>query len=330
MMLSLNDIAHKILDENVACRQDKFLDILCKEELQKHGCLYVTDDDGILEGIVTDGDIRRTFRNQADVGPLLVADVISPSFLKVDVGSPPVEAYRLMVEQEINHLPIVDEQGKLVASLTFHDLVEKLSPEQIFLDLSEKTDLSENEQRHVARYKFATNFIQPNSRVLDGACGVGYGSNILSKNGCDVVSIDANQDAITYAKKHYAKASADFRVVNIAALDFPAESFDAVVSLETLEHIPYDVCRDYLLDISKWVKPGGILIASSPMLRYKDGKPYVTNPYHINELARADLLDMFKTCLPGFVLHLYHQEEKHFVPLLEEHTGFCILVARKV
>ena len=82
-------------------------------------------------------------------------------------------------------------------------------------------------------------------------------------------------------------------------------SLDGVVSLETLEHIDLRACRSYLSKASKWIKPGGILVASSP-IGLKMANPSITNPFHINEQKKSDLLQMFNQLLPNFKL-FFHQ-----------------------
>ena len=328
-MLNLRDIVHPITEHHTVSPNLKIFDILSRQGLQNHGCLFVTGEDGSLRGIVTDGDIRRILRKRPDIAKASVADAMTPQFVKINEDSPLVEAYRLMAEREIHHLPVVDSKEALIGFVVFHELVQHLSPEHLFIDLADNLDRTDNEQRHIYRYKFATNFIRPNDKVLDCACGSGYGSRILSNDGAEVLGVDSNRDAITFANQHYAKSSVKFMVDEISELTFPDASFDVIVSLETLEHVPNEICRKYLSKIASWLKPKGLVVSSSPMLRYKDGKPYVTNPYHINELPKAELLTMFKTYLPNLVLQFYHQDETRFIPLLDEHTGFCILVARK-
>lgn len=330
MALALRNIIDENVTQHTINPDHKIADTLNNLELYKLGCLFVTAESGILKGIITDGDIRRTLQGDQDLSKILVEDVMTTRVIKISEDKSLVEAYRLMTEKSINHLPVVDSNERLVGFISFHKLAGYLSPEHLFINLSEHSNLSENEQRHIHRYKFASNFIGPNDKVLDGACGSGYGSAILSVNGANVLGIDVNNEVIKFANQHYLKKSIEFMVNDIEKLRFPNASFDAVVSLETLEHLPNATCQKYLQNIASWLKPKGILVASSPMLRYKDGKPYITSPYHINELPKDELLAMFETCLPDFIFQLYHQDETRFVPLLDEHTGFCILVARKV
>jgi len=90
---------------------------------------------------------------------------------------------------------------------------------------------------HVARYEFAANRLR-GRKVLDLACGCGYGSWILKEAGNDVVGVDISDDAIEYALRHY-KGPSYF----CQSAAETSGKFDAIVSFETLEHLedPTDV-----------------------------------------------------------------------------------------
>ncbi|WP_028862526.1 methyltransferase domain-containing protein [Psychromonas aquimarina] len=289
------------------------------------GCVIVCEGRH-LSGILTDGDLRRHLKNYSQNSK--VEEIMTASPQSIQENALVSDAFRLMTELKINQLPVVDEQLQVLGYLDYHSVANEMSPEQLFIDLNE-TQLTENENRHLARYHFAAQFIEPDKKVLDCACGSGYGSKLLADNRLKVTSVDLCDKAIRHARDKYRSDNIDFICRDISQIDFAANSFDAVVSLETLEHVPNDVCRQYLSNIDKFLKPGGMVVASSPMLRYRNGQPYITNPYHINEQPKAELLAMFKTLLPDYVLHFYHQKETKFVPLTDEDTGFCILVARK-
>jgi ubiquinone/menaquinone biosynthesis C-methylase UbiE len=329
LILRIKDIDHQSIDHRTIDIDRKLSESLGSKGLHEDGCLFVISKSGVLEGIVTDGDIRRALKKNADVSEIPINEVMTTQFISTDEDNLLVEAYQLMVAESINHLPIVNSRGVLKGFVSFHELAAHLSPEHLLIDLSDVADQPENEQRHISRYKFASNFIGSNDKVLDCACGSGYGSAIMSRNGSQVIGVDVNHEAIKFANRHYSGTSVEFMLGDIGKLEFSEASFDVIVSIETLEHLPNAICRNYLRSVDSWLKKGGVFIASSPMLRYRDGKPYITNPYHINEMPRTALLDMFETNLPDFVFNYFYQDETRFLPLLDEDTGFCILVARK-
>lgn len=83
---------------------------------------------------------------------------------------------------------------------------------------------------HVERYKFAAK--KAKDFILDAACGCGYGSSLLHKVG-DVTGIDLEQEAIDFANKHY--PGPKYLCDDVTTHE---GSYDWVVSLETLEHLP--------------------------------------------------------------------------------------------
>jgi 2-polyprenyl-3-methyl-5-hydroxy-6-metoxy-1,4-benzoquinol methylase len=93
--------------------------------------------------------------------------------------------------------------------------------------------LEEIKQDHVNRYRFAKDYVS--GRVLDAACGCGYGSKLLLEKASDVVGVDASQEAIDWANEYFSGPS--YIKGRIEEAPWTGE-FEAVVSLETLEHLP--------------------------------------------------------------------------------------------
>ena len=195
----------------------------------------------------------------------------------------------------------------------------------VFLNIKRNDQDEENKQRHISRYEFALNFIKNGSFVLDCACGSGYGSEILSKKANKVIGIDLDKTTIDFANKYYKNDKISFIEEDLYTIDFPEDSFDVIISLETLEHIKDSYL--YLEKIKKMIKKGGVAVLSTPMLRFKNGKPFVTNPFHINEMKREDFLKL-TTKVFGDNCKYYAQHQTQFFPLTYENTGFCIAVCK--
>ncbi len=91
---------------------------------------------------------------------------------------------------------------------------------------------------HVARYEFAARRLPAGSRVIDFACGVGYGTRVLADAGHPAHGKDIDAEAIAYANEHYRHdgGRTDFSIENGNA---PGElgDFDAAVCFETVEHL---------------------------------------------------------------------------------------------
>ena len=94
----------------------------------------------------------------------------------------------------------------------------------------------ELEIEHINRYKFAQQFVTK-KRVLDAACGTGYGTQLLAQYAVSAVGVDISEEAIEYACEQYQSDKINFCVASVEKLPFPDASFDVVVCFETLVHI---------------------------------------------------------------------------------------------
>lgn len=82
------------------------------------------------------------------------------------------------------------------------------------------------------RYLFAA--YRSSGRILDSACGCGYGSLILSQGEKDVTGVDVSQEAINWANKWFPGP----KYVAGKIEDSPWDGeFDTIVSIETIEHM---------------------------------------------------------------------------------------------
>jgi SAM-dependent methyltransferase len=111
------------------------------------------------------------------------------------------------------------------------------------------------------RYRFAA-ADSAGKRVLDAACGTGFGSAMLSERSRGVVGVDHCEEAVSYAARHFGSARATFRKSCVEALPFEENSFDLVVSFETLEHLVAP--RACLAEFARVLDPEGTAIFSIP------------------------------------------------------------------
>ncbi len=99
--------------------------------------------------------------------------------------------------------------------------------------------------------------------VLDIGCGGGLVAEPLTRLGARVTGIDPAADTIAAAASHALSQglAIDYRAARAETLRDAGESFDAVLCLEVVEHVP-DV-RAFLAVATKLVRPGGLLILST-------------------------------------------------------------------
>lgn len=162
----------------------------------------------------------------------------------------------------------------------------KLYDDERLIDFPLIDSQIENEHRH--RYEAAANFVI-NKRVLDAACGSGYGSEILAANAKSVVGIDYSSEVISYCNSSKKSSNIEYLQMSVIAMDFPDNSFDIVVSFETYEHLTANDQERFLQEIKRVLTPDGILIISSPNHGVWNRLIGGNNEYHLNELTVKEL-----------------------------------------
>lgn len=153
---------------------------------------------------------------------------------------------------------------------------------------------------HWHRYAWARGLVAGKD-VLDCACGEGYGSRLLADRARSVVGVDVDPEAVAHARKRYAADKLEFVEADALDLPFDDDRFDVVVSFETLEHLAdHD---ELLAGFRRVLKPGGVLLLSSPDKRtYSDLTGY-DNEFHVRELYRDELEGLLGRHFPNYRLH---------------------------
>jgi SAM-dependent methyltransferase len=139
-------------------------------------------------------------------------------------------------------------------------------------------------------YKWALSIIPGASgkRILDCACGRGYGSFLLAGGARKVDGVDISADAVAYCREKYKKDNLAFEVMDAAALRFEDRSFDAVVSQDTIEHVQDDA--RFLAEIARVLKDDGIFIVFTPNSPVHNNRP--ENIFHLREYSPASFLEL--------------------------------------
>lgn len=152
---------------------------------------------------------------------------------------------------------------------------------------------------HCHRYAFARHLAR-GRRVLDAACGTGYGSALMADVAASVVGVDIDAGVIADAAASYAsRADLRFEAASVTAIPLPDASVDLVVSFETIEHIGADEQVRMLSEFARVLAPGGVLVISSPnRVEYSDLRNY-RNPFHIHELDRGELAQLLQADFPA-------------------------------
>jgi SAM-dependent methyltransferase len=179
---------------------------------------------------------------------------------------------------------------------------------------------------HIPRYEFACNYCN-GKRVLDAACGVGYGSTLLANNGAySVHAIDISPEAINSAKKIFAHPKISFQIDDCEVLNSVSNDIDVIVALECIEHMHSP--EKFLLRTTQLLDPSGLLVLSTPnpklLGRSSHGHPL--NPFHVREYTYQDLMELLN---PYFgEVKIFFQVRSRLLQLHEDITRFVTYAYR--
>ena len=161
---------------------------------------------------------------------------------------------------------------------------------------------------HWHRYAFARRYAA-GRRVLDVACGEGYGSGLLAATALHVTGVDIDAKTLAHARATYAdRENLRFVEGSAAALPLADASFDAIVSFETIEHLAAADQPRMLAEFARVLAPQGVLVLSSPNRpQYSDARGHA-NPFHLHELDRNELAGLLA---PHFPAQHWHRQRRY-------------------
>jgi SAM-dependent methyltransferase len=139
-------------------------------------------------------------------------------------------------------------------------------------------------RRHLIVYEWIAERVA-GRRVIDMACGEGYGSDLLATSAESVVGVDANPEAHEHARLRYVRPNLRFERDLVESFSEPC---DAVVFLQTIEHVQDPGA---ILDhFRSMLEPGGVAYVSTPNLLTlaPPGAEKSDNPWHVHEYRAAE------------------------------------------
>jgi len=145
---------------------------------------------------------------------------------------------------------------------------------------------------HLHRY-FVACELAAGRRVLDIACGEGYGANLLARRAERVVGMDLSRKAVWHAAQRYRRPNLRFKIGDGQRIPAEDRAFDLVVSFETIEHLPQP--EIFLSEVKRVLAPGGILVISSPDRAIYTERIGNMNAFHCSEMYHDDFMALLRT-----------------------------------
>ena len=149
---------------------------------------------------------------------------------------------------------------------------------------------------HYHRYAVVRDLVA-GKRVLDIACGEGYGSSMLAEVAVAVTGVDISNEAVLHAEATYVKPNLTYLEGSATALPFADASFEVVVSFETIEHLAGQA--EMVSELRRVLRPEGILIISSPNRPVYSEESGEHNEFHVKELDFAEFDALLKVQFPA-------------------------------
>lgn len=160
-------------------------------------------------------------------------------------------------------------------------------------------------RRHLAVYEWIGARVL-GARVIDMACGEGYGAEVLSRSAATVVGVDANPETHAHASARYVRENLRF---DRGLVETYGErgSYDVVVFLQTIEHVldPIQVLEHF-----RWLlAPGGTAYVSTPnvLTLAPPGASRSDNPWHLREYRHQEFRSLVESVFGSVeLLGLFH------------------------
>jgi 2-polyprenyl-3-methyl-5-hydroxy-6-metoxy-1,4-benzoquinol methylase len=157
-------------------------------------------------------------------------------------------------------------------------------------------------------------------RVIDMACGEGYGADLLARSAAGVVGVEANPRAFEHARLRYARPNLRFER---SMVEVYAEACDAIVFLQTIEHVrdPGTVLEHF----KAMLAPRGTVYVSTPnvLTLAPKGAERSGNPWHVREYRPEEFRALCAAHFGAVEVHgLYHARKLAIHQVAVERLGW--------
>lgn len=195
--------------------------------------------------------------------------------------------------------------------------------ERLVINKEVKEKYSDVLEEHVVRYELACKFAR-GKKVLDAACGTGYGTRMLKDAGAvEVTGVDISEESLHNAKKDYHDTNLTFSYGDVNSLPYNDKSFDLIISFETIEHINDGAV--WIRESARLLEDDGIFIVSTPNRCvtnpgiYAEEQPL--NPYHKYEYNIGEFI--------GELLKEYDIQELYGQTFVKDKDMLIFKIARE-
>ena len=158
----------------------------------------------------------------------------------------------------------------------------------------------EIELEHLHRYLQARDLCRGKD-VLDVASGEGYGAALLAQVAHSVVGVEVDAGVVAHALRAYSRMNLAFTVGDARCLPLDDASVDVVTSFETIEHFfEHD---QFLSEIRRVLRPGGMVVISTPDRDVYSPAGSPANDYHVHELSEQEFFHALRKQFSHIIMY---------------------------
>ncbi|MDD7985729.1 methyltransferase domain-containing protein [Lentisphaera marina] len=145
----------------------------------------------------------------------------------------------------------------------------------------------------LARYKFVARLVSKKDHVLEVGCGSGLGSIFMGQHAGQVTGLDVKQYELDEAERLNKRSNVNF--IREDFFEFSEDQkFDVLVSLDVIEHFTPEMGEAFVKQMTKHLKPGGMVIIGSPSLYSYQYQSRISQVSHIKCYDQQELRDLME------------------------------------
>jgi len=182
---------------------------------------------------------------------------------------------------------------------------------------------------YLSRYKFVAKMLEGSGHVLEVGCGDGFGTRIVVQAVKQVTAVDFDPEFVQSARDTmsprwpFACLQHDVTVAPVPGL------FDAVYSLDVLEHVPPESEAQFIANMIAPLKPKGVAIIGTPSLQSQAHASAHSRQGHVNCKDQQDLKRLMQRHFDQVFVFSMNDEVVHTGHQAMSHYNFCLCCGKK-
>lgn len=143
----------------------------------------------------------------------------------------------------------------------------------------------------LARYKFVARLLKRTDRVLEVGSGSGLGCMFLGQHAAEVTGIDVKTTEVEEARRLNRRENVSFVVDDLFNRP-PARSYDCVIALDVIEHMPIAQGRELVRAMVAQLKPSGMLVIGTPSIHSYPHQGPLSQASHVKCYDQDELVGL--------------------------------------